>query len=443
MQDFNIWLISALILIIVVIAKYLSHKTSSIDVLWLIILGALFANIGLIPSHHEVLERIGDWGIVFVMFALGFDEEISHFKQGLRRSIGIAIVGAIFPFLASYLTAKFFGYTESVALLWGLTMTATAVSLTMVSLREENLHKSVAATGIMTAAVIDDILSLIGVAIFIPIAVMSVNGAVEHAVNWHDILIIHLKVIIYFILVLIIGFLFFPDKKLPKPSLGDSLLKKLNYLSSKVYSITSIRRLLAIGNARYAPLILLSIAMSMGALADAFGLHPAIGAYLAGLFIKEEYFLIDKNNTIFEKSKVTLEHIAFGIFGPIFFVNLGAKIIFDTEILSTIIPHIFMLFVLVFLFQVLSAAFAARFTGNYQWNESIMIGFGMLGRAELAFIVMGIAYTDYHIFNNEQFYTLVFATFLLNIAVPLTIKWWKPYYESKKTLHFFGIKLSG
>jgi len=442
MHDFNIWFISAFILVIVVVAKYLSHKTSSIDVLWLISLGALFANIGLIPSQHEVLERIGDWGIVFVMFALGFDENISHFKQGLKRSVGIAIIGAIFPFLASYWTAKIFGYSESVALLWGLTMTATAVSLTMVSLREEQLHKSVAATGIMTAAVIDDILSLIGVAIFIPIAVMSVNGTVEHALNWYDIFIINIKVIIYFLLVLIIGFLFFPDKKLSKPSAGDTLLKKINYLSSKVYTITSIRRLLTMGNARYAPLILLSIAMSMGALADAFGLHPAIGAYLAGLFIKEEYFLIDKRNTIFQKSKVTLEHIAFGIFGPIFFVNLGAKIIFDTEILFAIIPQILMLFTFVFLFQILSAAFAARFTGRYEWHESFMIGFGMLGRAELAFIVMGIAYTDHHIFNKEQFYTLVFATFLLNIAVPLTIKWWKPYYKGEKKLHVFGVKLS-
>ncbi len=52
-------------------------------------------------------------------------------------------------------------------MLWGLTMTATAVSLTMMSLRSENLYKSSTATGIMTAAVVDDVLSLIGVAIIV------------------------------------------------------------------------------------------------------------------------------------------------------------------------------------------------------------------------------------------------------------------------------------
>ncbi len=60
------------------------------------------------------------------MFALGFDEDLGHFKKGLQRSLGIAIIGAIFPFLAGYWCAKLFGYGESVALLWGLTMTATA-----------------------------------------------------------------------------------------------------------------------------------------------------------------------------------------------------------------------------------------------------------------------------------------------------------------------------
>ena len=54
-----------------------------------------------------------------------------------------------------------------------------------------------------------------------------------------------------------------------------------------------------------------------------------------------------------------------------------------------------------------------------------MIGFGMLGRAELAFVVMDIAYVQHNIMNTESFYTLMFTAFLLNISVPLTIRWWK------------------
>ncbi len=445
MLEENIWLISSFILFIVVISKYLAAKTSTVDVLWLIIFGSLFANLHIIPQHHEVLEYIGEWGIVFIMFALGFDEDLEHFKEGLKRSIGIAIIGAIFPFLAGFLSAKLFGYSDSVALLWGLTMTATAVSLTMVSLKNKNLHKTTAATGIMTAAVVDDVLSLIGVAIIIPLAVTATQSGGDLEIDFENLALILIKVVVFFTIVIIIGLFAFPErvpKKLPK---NATLLQKLDYYLTKLFVPISIKRFLAINSGQFTPLIMVFLAMSMGALADLFGFHPAIGAYIAGLFLKKDYFLFEESPTpdkVFYESKLVMDHIAFTIFGPIFFVNLGAKIIFDFDILNEIIVQVFILYFMVLTFQILSAALAARFTGGYRWHEAIMIGVGMLGRAELAFIVINIAYSEYHIFNDAQFQTLIFATFLLNISVPLLINWWKPYYEGKKELKIFGIKLS-
>ncbi len=52
----------------------------------------------------------------------------------------------------------------------------------------------------------------------------------------------------------------------------------------------------------------------------------------------------------------------------------------------------------------------------------------MLGRAELAFVVMDIAYVQHAILSEEAFYTLMFSAFWLNLAVPLTIRFWKPIY---------------
>jgi len=97
---------------------------------------------------------------------------------------------------------------------------------------------------------------------------------------------------------------------------------------------------------------------------------------------------------------------------------------------------------MVLVFQVLSAALAARYTGDYEWHDSVMIGLGMLGRAELAFIVIDISYTEHHICNEAQFYTLIMATFLLNISVTVLINWWKPYYTGEKSLKIFGLNLS-
>ena len=56
-----------------------------------------------------------------------------------------------------------------------------------------------------------------------------------------------------------------------------------------------------------------------------------------------------------------------------------------------------------------------------------MIGFGMLGRAELAFVVMDIAYVQHKILHDEAFFTLMIAAFFLNLAVPVTIAWWRPH----------------
>ena len=61
-----------------------------------------------------------------------------------------------------------------------------------------------------------------------------------------------------------------------------------------------------------------------------------------------------------------------------------------------------------------------------------MIGIGMLGRAELAFVVMDIAYVQNQIITTEVFYTLMITAFALNVSVPVGIALWKPYFLGKK-----------
>ncbi len=54
-------------------------------------------------------------------------------------------------------------------------------------------------------------------------------------------------------------------------------------------------------------------------------------------------------------------------------------------------------------FQVMSAGLATRFTGGMNGAESLMIGFGMPGRAELAFVIKDIAYVQHKILPLEVF----------------------------------------
>jgi Kef-type K+ transport system membrane component KefB len=315
-------------------------------------------------------------------------------------------------------------------------MTATAVSLTMVSLREEKLHKTTASTAIMTAAIVDDILSLIGLSILIPIILSTHSEA--NVVDMSVIGVVILKVVLFFISIMFVGLVLFPD------SLRDERDKSHPFffkIAVKVRKLTGIKRLLLTYEGRFTPLIMVFLAVSFGAVADAFGFHPAIGAYFAGLFLKSEYFNITINNKLQshkEDAELVINHLAFTIFGPIFFVMLGTKLIFDLDILIKVVVPVLTLFSFVFVFQILSAMLAAKYTGGYKWYQSVMVGLGMLGRAELAFIVINIAYTQNNIINLEQFYILICTVFLLNISVPVMIKLWKPYYLGIKTLKLFG-----
>ncbi|MEZ5893117.1 MAG: cation:proton antiporter [Parvularculaceae bacterium] len=161
----------ALIWLGVFAAVYCARKTRMTPVLFYLAVGAVYVNVGLLPRESgEFIRGFAEIGIILIMFALGFEEDTSAFVKSIRRSWGVALFGAIAPFCAAYAVVDYFWHDVNVALISGLAMTATAVSLTMVSLKSEGLQKSAAATGIMTSAVLDDIGSLALVAILVPIA---------------------------------------------------------------------------------------------------------------------------------------------------------------------------------------------------------------------------------------------------------------------------------
>merc|ERR1712226_251925 len=87
----------------------------------------------------------------------------------------------------------------------GLAVTATAVSLTMLSLKDVGLHTSKPAIGIMTSAVLDDIASLALVAIMVPIAT---GAAAPSALG---IIWTVMKAVLFFVVVAICHIFIFPN----------------------------------------------------------------------------------------------------------------------------------------------------------------------------------------------------------------------------------------
>jgi Kef-type K+ transport system membrane component KefB len=437
MQDLNhltiIWLG-------VFLSSYLARRTKLTSVVYFLAFGCLMVNIGILPEETTpFIEGFAKVGIILIMFALGFEENSSKFVQGIKRAWGIALFGAIGPFLVAYLLAMQFWGDVKLALMCGLAMTATAVSLTMVSLRCEGLHRSDAARGIMTSAVLDDIASLALVALLVPLA----TGQAE--ISFVQVFAIGAKTILFFGIITLLGIWIFPCNSKIKVQRLDSLWKWLSvripFLEHSRKGIPALERygvrdLLLLGEKGQSTLIILLLAMLISLTAHAFGFHPAVGAYMAGLILKQEHFHEneEQQEQDYNNCKLIIDNVAFSWIGPVFFVNLGTKLILDLDIVLSVIPEMLALTIGIFSIQVISAMLAARFTGSFAWHESIMIGFGMLGRAELAFVVLDIGYVQNAIFTTAAFYTLMFTAFWLNIAVPFSIKFWRPYFVGEKEL---------
>jgi len=406
----------------VLIAATAAKKTRLTPVLFFLFVGFVMVNLGIIPEvSGSFVREFSELGIILIMFALGFEVSADDFIKNVKKSWGIAFFGALVPFSTAFLIADLIWHDSAISLMCGLTMTATAVSLTMVSLRSVGLAKSVVATRIMTSAVIDDVGTLVMVAILVPLA----TGVGE--VTLYSMAFTVSKALLFFVIVTIIGAWIFPHQ--PK-----GWIRRVPLIGR-----IGVRHLLTFDEGRYATLVILLVALTVGLTASYFGFHPAVGAYMAGLIIREEYFTIGsrpsnpalagREDNIYRETKTIINNAAFSWIGPVFFVDLGAKIIFDSSIFIEVLPYAFVMFIGVFVMQVASAGLAARYTSGMNPSSSLMIGFGMLGRAELAFVVMDIAYVQHSILTTQTFFTLMIAAFFLNVSVPLTIAWWQPYYK--------------
>ena len=402
----------------VYIAVIAAAKTRLTPVLFYLAIGCLLVNVGILPEKSDEFVRgLAELGIILIMFALGFEEQTNEFISSIKKSWGIAFFGALAPFTSAYLVADYFWSDPNISLMCGLTMTATAVSLTMVSLKSEGLSRSPAAKRIMTSAVLDDIASLALVAILVPIAAGSKQPEVA------DIALTAVKAIAFFVLVTLIGGLVLPHDP-PRW-----------FRRVPVISRFGLQDILKFGKGEYAFLTMLLLAVAAGLASHEFGFHPAIGAYMAGLILREEYFhpgpqtqsATSESDSSYDIIKRTINMVAFSAIGPIFFVELGTNLIFDWDLLVSVIPETVTLTVALLISQIASASVAARYTSAMDWPNSLMIGFGMLGRAELAFVVMDIAYVQNDILSTEAFYTLMVTAFWLNIAVPVSISLWKPF----------------
>ncbi len=337
----------------------------------------------------EAIQLLAEIGIFFLMFHAGLETQPLEFWEALKRSLGVAVVGAIVPFGVSFAVALGFGLGPVGATFVGLTMTATAVVITLKCLKDLGLANTRVARVIVASCVIDGFLTMVFFSLIIG---LLMGGAFELM----DIAFTLIKVVAFFAVALLMGRLVYPRLSLPFRSKGG---KGFTFI--------------------------LLTAIAAGLFAEAIGLHMILGAYLAGLFFEEKVAHPNLVNIVHDRSY----GIAYSFLGPIFFISLGFSITFDISAAG--LGFIVLLTTVVIAGQIVSAGGMARRMGM-PLREALTVGVGMCGRAEMAFILASLALAQSAI-DQEVFTILISTAFLLNLFTPMALKGCAVLLEGKAT----------
>ena len=434
-----------------------------------LIIGAILGNTGAVDPDNEGTSFFADWAITIVFFSLGFEETVEHFMEGMKASWGVALMGAVFPFGGGWVCGVIFWPDAGwwVHMIMAFLAAMAAVSLTMVLLLNLNLIKTHASMAIMTAAVIDDVGILILVAICLPIAlaaapakliqtdpslaacpclntanmttrnITNMTGNVTSHLQAHSehkeglsvlfIIMVIVYVIVFFLIITILHKVFMRHDMTVEEHGWVARIPILNKYGAK--------HILSLFDGKHVSLISVTFGLALGLVGGQLGFHPAIGAYFAGLILDVSYFELDATedgrpatNTMEEVAESVCS-AAFMWLGPVFFVRLGATLEIEGNMLANGIPRAIVICLIIGVIQFLSAALSAKYVpGGYTWAESGLIGFGMLGRAELYFVVLNEAKRS-GILDREMFFTLALAALLLNISLTISVTVFTPTFR--------------
>ena len=174
------------------------------------VVGALLAGVILGPSALGLMSMEGDtgtlltyvaeMGVIFLMFAAGLDTDLKELKANIGASFVTALIGVIVPLIGGMIGyALYFGedlsnYDQMLQSLFvGVVLTATSVSITVETLREMGRLSGKVGMTILGAAIIDDILGMVVLAV--------VSSMKDTSVKPTTVLI---KIVLYFVLILIL-----------------------------------------------------------------------------------------------------------------------------------------------------------------------------------------------------------------------------------------------
>jgi len=371
------------LLLFVSLAGYLvASRINQSAVIGLILVGILVgpSALGLV-TYTDFVAALANLGAVILLFVIGLEfkiEEIMAARNGV-----IAAFGVIVPWIGGYGLSIAFGLPTASAIFIGTALTATSIAITANVLREMGKLQTDAAKAIIGAAVIDDILSLLALSIS--------SELVGGVVSLPDIAVVIIKSVLFIVIAGAFG----------------------------VFVVSRyIERFDKTRFARRYPEFLFIFAMMLAflyaMLAELTGLSAIVGAFIAG--VSFEGIRLEHCRDIREGG----EYLQI-IFASIFFVSLGVLANFRA-LTPEIILFLVALTVMALLTKVVGCGLPARLMG-ISTKDSLILGFGMVPRGEVAMIVALIGLQQ-GIIDQGLYVALVLMSLITTILTPIVYRSW-------------------
>jgi Kef-type K+ transport system membrane component KefB len=371
------------LLLFVALAGYLlASRINQSAVIGEILVGLIIGpSVLALITYTDFVASIAHLGAIILLFVIGLEfnlREILNLKYGF-----IAAIGVIIPWIGGYATAILFGFDTQVAFFVGTALTATSIAITANVLREMNQLQSDAAKVIIGAAVIDDVLSLLALAI--------TEDVVAGSFSPEGIIFVFIKAIGFIALFGWLGITYV-----------SKFLVKLDQspIAEKYPEFVFITAMM--------------IAFFYAMIADLVGLSGIIGAFLAGVSMESVGLRHSKD------LKEGAEYLQI-IFASIFFVSLGILVDVHGLTMEGVI-FLLVLTVVAILTKVIGCSLPSRLLGMCN-RDSLIIGFGMSPRGEVAMIVALIGLTS-GIIGQDIYASIVFMSLLTTISTPIVYRNW-------------------
>ncbi|MBY6187286.1 cation:proton antiporter [Marinobacter hydrocarbonoclasticus] len=301
-----------------------------------------------------VFSTITDLGMFFIMLFAGVELQPSKLVEYSKGALAVALFGMVVP-MGLGIGLGYLFLPESDALLaqavfLGTALAITAVPATVRILMDLGQLESPSGQIIISAAVFDDVLSLVLLAwLTALIGGEPADGAM--------ILLLLAKVALFFLITILIGVFLYP--------LGGRFIR---LIKQKEFEFSA----------------LLVGALAFSVLAELLELHFIVGAFMAGLFFGRNTVDEETYRAVRDKTSA----MTFGFLAPIFFASVGLHLEFSA--LTEVPLFVVILLITAFAGKFLGSGLAARAVG-LSWQDSAAVGAGMSARGAVELVIADIA----------------------------------------------------